>query len=44
MLFVFEDEDYYSFWMKGTLIPLDIIWINKNLKVIDLVSAYPPQN
>ncbi len=44
MLFVFDDEDYYSFWMKGTLIPLDIIWISKDLKVIDVVSALPPKN
>jgi uncharacterized membrane protein (UPF0127 family) len=44
MLFIFEDEDYYSFWMKGTLIPLDIIWINRELKVVDFVSAFPPQN
>ncbi len=34
MLFVFEKEGDYPFWMKNTLIPLDIIWMDKNNKVV----------
>ncbi len=34
MLFIFKDEGEYPFWMKNTLIPLDIIWINKNKEVV----------
>jgi len=34
MLFVFPEEGIYSFWMKDTLIPLDIIWIDKVGKVV----------
>jgi len=30
MLFVFEGEAERSFWMKNTLIPLDVIFIKKN--------------
>ncbi len=30
MLFLFPIEAVYTFWMKDTLIPLDIIWINNN--------------
>lgn len=41
MLFVFEDEDYQTFWMKGTLIPLDIIFIGKDFKIADIKNASP---
>jgi uncharacterized protein len=41
MLFIFEKEDYHPFWMKNTLIPLDIIFIDKESIIIDLIKAYP---
>lgn len=34
MLFIFDTEDKYYFWMKNTLISLDIIWLDKNKKVM----------
>lgn len=34
MLFVFEEEGIHPFWMKNTLIPLDIIWIDSNKKIV----------
>ena len=34
MLFVFDQEAVHSFWMKNTLIALDIIWINKDKEII----------
>ena len=34
MLFVFEKEGIYSFWMKNTLISLDIIWLDKGKRVV----------
>jgi uncharacterized membrane protein (UPF0127 family) len=41
MLFIFEEERIYPFWMKNTLIPLDMIWIDKNGKIIDIQIAEP---
>lgn len=41
MIFVFENEGLYSFWMKNTLIPLDMIWLNEEYEVLEIVSAEP---
>lgn len=41
MLFVFEKEAIYPFWMKNTLIALDMIWIDKNWKIVDIKTAQP---
>ena len=41
MLFVFDDENYQTFWMKNTLIPLDIIFIGKNYTIVDIKQAVP---
>ena len=42
MLFVFEKEGNYYFWMKNTLIPLDIIWINKDNEVVFISDETKP--
>ncbi len=42
MLFVFKEEGLYSFWMKNTLIPLDIIWIDEDKKVVDIKENAQP--
>lgn len=41
MLFVFKKTDVYPFWMKNTLIPLDIIWINEDKVVYISHDANP---
>lgn len=41
MLFIYQDEQIRSFWMKNTLIPLDIIFIDSNNRIIDIQSAEP---
>ena len=34
MFFVFDYADYQAFWMKNTLLPLDIIWLDADAKVL----------
>lgn len=41
MLFIFQKEDKYPFWMKGLNFPLDFIWIKQDT-VLDLLSDVPP--
>jgi len=41
MIFIFEDEGIYAFWMKNTYLPLDIIFVDKNMKVVDMQSMEP---
>jgi len=41
MWFVFDKSDVYPFWMKNTLIPLDIIWVNKDFQVVAMATAKP---
>ena len=41
MLFVFEEEMTQSFWMKNTLIPLDMFFINSENAIVDIQEAEP---
>jgi len=36
MLFVFPKADYYSMWMKNTLIPLSVAFIDQNGVIINI--------
>ncbi len=42
MLFIFDQEARYSFWMKNMLIPLDIIWIDSDKNIIDITQNALP--
>ena len=44
MLFVFDSEADYPFWMKNTLVPLDIIWMDSSKRVVFISRDTLPCN
>lgn len=42
MLFIFDDEVIRSFWMKNTLIPLDMIFVDRDGKVVSVSENIQP--
>lgn len=41
MLFIFPQETRLAFWMKGVKFPLDIIFINKDNRAVDMTTMQP---
>ena len=42
MLFVFDEDRNYSFWMKNTLIPLDMIFISADHRIVGVRANATP--
>ncbi|HEX7341923.1 MAG TPA: DUF192 domain-containing protein [Rhodanobacteraceae bacterium] len=42
MLFVFAQQAQQTFWMKDTLIPLDILYFDKDRKLVSMQLDVPP--
>jgi uncharacterized membrane protein (UPF0127 family) len=42
MLFPFTDKGVHHFWMKNTMIPLDMVWMDGEGKVIFVSADTPP--
>lgn len=42
MLFVFQDQNFRNFWMKNTKIPLDMIFLDNDLKVVHIIHQALP--
>jgi uncharacterized protein len=42
MLFFFPADGEYPFWMKNTRIPLDMIWIDAQRRVVHIKENVPP--
>jgi uncharacterized membrane protein (UPF0127 family) len=41
MVFVFPEPAVHPFWMKNTLIPLDMIWVDQQQRVVAIREAVP---
>jgi len=41
MLFVYDDDRKLAFWMMDTIIPLDIVFIDKQNTVVDVQRMEP---
>jgi uncharacterized membrane protein (UPF0127 family) len=42
MIFLFTDSAPHQFWMKNTMIPLDIIWLDDSGRVLFVSANTPP--
>jgi len=42
MLFVFDSERRYSFWMLNMQFSIDLIWLDKNMRVVDITKDAAP--
>ena len=42
MVLLFDQSGNYPFWMKNTLIPLDMIWVDAGYRIVDIAHSVPP--
>jgi uncharacterized protein len=42
MLFMHGKADYYTYWMYQCRIPLDIIWLDANRRIVEIAADAPP--
>ena len=42
MLFVFEGEDFHFFWMKNMKLSIDILWLDKEKRIVHIERNVPP--
>jgi len=42
MLLVFKSPDFHTIWMKNCRIPLDIIWLSPEFRIVHIEENVPP--
>lgn len=43
MFFVFDEQDYYAFWMPDMHFPIDIIWVGADWRIVDMKTFVAPE-
>ena len=43
LFFIFPESNRHGIWMKGMHFPIDVIWLNKELEVIDMRTHIVPE-
>jgi uncharacterized membrane protein (UPF0127 family) len=41
MLFLFDHNAKFKFWMRGMRFPIDIVWIGEDYKIVDISENLP---
>lgn len=41
LVFIWGEPGYRSMWMKNTEVPLDMVFVDSDLKVVNIERAYP---
>ncbi len=44
MWFVFDEDGLWPFWMKDTLIPLDIVWVDADGTIVTIAHNVQPDS
>jgi uncharacterized membrane protein (UPF0127 family) len=42
ILFVFEEAEFESFWMKNCRFPIDMVWLDAERRVVHVAERVPP--
>ncbi len=44
LLFVFDKLDFHGIWMKNMRFPIDILWFDADLRIVDIKKGAQPQS
>ncbi len=44
LLFVFNTIDTHGIWMKDMLFPIDVIWLDEQLRIVDIKRDFKPES